>query len=542
MKEFLRKLGQKKAFWISLVIVLQTVVYMVAGMGKAYMHMDEAYSMALANYDKIQIQENEDFYNQWHTAEYYRDYLVVNEGEQGDLAPVYNNQRDDVHPPIFYLLLRLGMELTPEKFTKWTGIILNILAFAVGSTFLYLIVEKLLADEEQRLVKAAVLTLVASITMAALSTVIYIRMYAMLTMWVTIAAYLHLKLTEKKQANWGLLVGIAVVTLLGFLTQYYYLFFIVPVCVVMIVRYVRGKRWKELWSYLGVLATAGVVSLVVWPHSIQHLFFGYRGQGAIGNLLNIGNMMEQVGIFVGILVKYAFNYLLPVILIAMFALMAVGLRRGKRLEVSEREMRSFTTLIWPVIFFFVIAAVMSPFMDLRYIEAICGLAFVLTMVGLYWLVRMFAEEKGRNIVMGAVLVLTTVMPLPMKLEPDVTYSRWAEVVAKVEENHAAPALYLFNGGNNRFLDDILLFTELDESYVMQVENDEGAEMKPEEYYTTKRIGEVLKGKDLAEGLWVFSNYGYGEANRGYLEVIEEVTGLEEVYNFRLNSGEVYLLK
>ena len=53
---------------------------------------------------------------------------------------------------------------------------------------------------------------------------------------------------------------------------------------------------------------------------------------------------------------------------------------------------------------------------------------------------------------------------------------------------------------------------------------------------------MLKGKDLSEGLWVFSNYGQGEANRGYLEMIEGVTGLEEVYNFRLNSGEVYLLR
>lgn len=206
MKKFWSKLAGTRVFWISLIIIIQTVVYIVAGMGKAYIHMDEAYSLSLSNYDKIQIQENDDFYNHWHDAEYYKDYLVVNEDERGDFAPVYNNQRDDVHPPLFYLLLRLGMELTPGEFNKWTGITINILAFAVNTVFLYLIVDKLLGKERSRRVKAFVLTLVASITIAAISTVMYIRMYALLTMWVTITMYLHMLLLDGKKVNPKVLV------------------------------------------------------------------------------------------------------------------------------------------------------------------------------------------------------------------------------------------------------------------------------------------------------------------------------------------------
>ena len=40
---------------IAIVLVLQTIILVIAGVNKAYIHMDEAYSFGLANYDKIEI-------------------------------------------------------------------------------------------------------------------------------------------------------------------------------------------------------------------------------------------------------------------------------------------------------------------------------------------------------------------------------------------------------------------------------------------------------------------------------------------------------
>lgn len=527
------KVTTAKGFWIGLAIVIQTVVYIVAGMGKAYIHMDEAYSLGLANYDQVEIQENADFYNQWHDGAYYRDYLVVDADERGDFSPVYANQRDDVHPPLFYLLLRLGMELTPGEFSKWTGLALNMIYFAVNTVFLYLIVERLLKGEQARLAKAFGLTLAASITLAAISTVVYIRMYALLAMWVTMTVYLHMRLLESKKPRAGLLVATGVVALLGVLTQYYYVFALAPLFVVMVVKYGRARRWAELKWYVGTLALAAVVSLAVWPYAIQHLFFGYRGQGALGNLLNFTQLGKQMGIFLGLVTMYDFHYALPVILVAMFGLAVWGLRHGKRLEVQKERDNDWALVLWPTLFFLLIASVASPFTDLRYLEAICGLLFVAVMLGLYWLVGLFASERGRNITMAAVLGVMAMLPVPLKLEPDVEYSRFGEIVELVEANHEVPALYLFDMNNNRFLDDILLFTKLDESYVAN---------EPEDY-TVTGFKRMLAGKDLKQGLLVFSNYGYGKENEAYLEILREAAGLDEQeYVFRLNAGAVYWLR
>lgn len=532
MKEIWQKIRQSKVFWIVLIIVIQTVVYIVAGLGKNYMHMDEAYSYGSANYNKLEILDEENFNNRWHPAEYYRAYLVTDWYERWDFEPVYTNQRDDVHPPLFHLLLRLMMELTPGEFTFWTGVVLNIVIFAVNTVFLYLVIERLLAKDSEdklRLVKTAVLTLAASVTLAAVSTVIYIRMYALLTMWVTITAYLHLRLMEAKKVEPKLLVGIGLVALAGVLTQYYYLFFLVPVFIVMTVRYFRAKDWKKMRAYVITLVVAAATTLLIWPWSIKHLFFGYRGQGAISNLLNFGQLGEQLALFAGLVTLYDFHYMLPVILIAMFVLAIWGLRRGKKLQIERREGEAYRLLLWPTLFFFVIVAVASPYISLRYVEAICPLLFVVVMWGLYKMIGIACDQRWRNRIMAVVLAVVAVLPMPLRLEPDVEYSKWATATEFIEEKKDVPLLYIYDIGNNRFLDDILLFTIADWSYIMS-----------ERDYTAEDFRQVLETRDLKDGLVIIANYGYG--NQEYLDTVKEVTGLtEQEYIFRLNAADLYYL-
>lgn len=529
MKRFWEKISKSKVFWISIIIIVQTIVYVIAGAGKAYFHMDEMYSYGLSNFEQVQIYEKDDFYNEWHDAEYYKDYLVVNEDERGDFAPVYNNQRDDVHPPLYYLLLRLGMELTPGEFSKWSGIIINIVAFAINTVFLYLIAEKLIRNESKREAKAFVVTLVAALSMAAISTVMYIRMYAMLTMFITITMWLHLLLVESKKLNAKLLVLIGVVALLGVLTQYYYIFFLLPLFIMMVVKYAKAKRMRELWAYGGTLAVTAVVSLVIWPYSIQHMFFGYRGLGVMGNLLNFTHLGEQVGVFAGMVVLYAFHYLLPLILIAMFALAIYGLKHSKVLKTDVQIDGEYKLVLWPTLVFFLIAAIASPFMDLRYIEPVCELIVIVVMYGLYQLIKMVGSEKIASRIMLGVCAVMLVLPVVLGIEPNVEYSRLKNLTLFVEKHSELPAIYLYDPRNERFLDDLVVFTEIDESYIMHHQE-----------YTEKNFDKVLTGKDLSEGLIVFANYGDG--NEQYLSVLREATGLKnQEYIIRTNSTDVYLL-
>lgn len=530
MRGFWKKLRESKVFWLALIIILQSVAYAVAGINKAYIHMDEAYSYGLANYDRVELIDAPDFYDHWHTGEYYEDYLAVQEDEKWDFAPVYNNQRDDVHPPLYYLFLRLAMEIGGnDSYSKWPGIVLNIGIMAMTTVFVFLVAERLMRQEKHALTKALILTLCVGLTVATFDTVLYIRMYALLTLMVTVTAWLHLKLLDAKKVEPILLITIGVVALLGVLTQYYYLFFLVPLYVYFVVHYVKEKRWGELGWYTGALVVAGVLSLVIWPYSIQHMFFGYRGQGVIESLLDVSTSVLHFGIYIWLLGQYAFNEVLPGILIAVLVMGVLGLMKGKKIETTFGERSRYGMIFVATLVYFLIAAVASPYQDLRYIMAICELGFILGVFGLYKVMGAFWSEKIRDIIMAVFLAIIMVLPLAMENYPPMMYRERAELVAKIEEKREVPAVYVFNTSDQRFLDDILLFATLEESYIAKdLEVTDGS------------VRRIVQEKDLSRGLIVFVNNQL--EHEQIMKTFREATGLsEQEWMGELFSCQVYYL-
>ena len=188
---------KKEIIIISILLLLQTLIYIICGINKSYIHMDEAYSLGLASYDRTEIQEKEDFYNTWHDNAYYDDYLSVQEEEAGKYSQVYENQKNDVHPPLYYLLLRFAMGFTKGQYSKWSGIIMNILIYLGITILMYAIAKKLLKGQKYVIEKASIIAFLSSITIASLTNVIYIRMYALSTLNILLTTYLHIRLWEK---------------------------------------------------------------------------------------------------------------------------------------------------------------------------------------------------------------------------------------------------------------------------------------------------------------------------------------------------------
>ena len=110
-------------------LLLQTLIYVAMGVQKSYIHMDEAYSLGLAGYKRTNIQDNEDFYNEWHSKDYYEDYLSIQKNEERKYQQVYENQKNDVHPPLYYLILRFAMGFHLNQYSKWPGLIINIIIY-----------------------------------------------------------------------------------------------------------------------------------------------------------------------------------------------------------------------------------------------------------------------------------------------------------------------------------------------------------------------------------------------------------------------------
>ena len=513
---------------ISIILIIQTIIFIIVGANKSYIHMDEAYSLGLASYDKVEIQDNENFYNIWHDWKYYEDYLCVNDDEIGQYKQVYENQKNDVHPPLYYLILRFAMGFHKNSYSKWPGIIINMIIYAFVTIFMYLILNKILKDKYKYKEKSAIIAMVSSLVLASITNVIYIRMYALSTLNVLITTYLHLMLLEKKEIDYKLLIFIGISALAGSLTHYYYLFYLAMMFIMFAIKYIKEKRYKELIAYIVTMCIAGVTSLIIFPYSIKHLFFGYRGQGALSKLTQISEFLKSIKMYIKKFNRHAFNGLL-FILLALIVGLGIYKKVNKK-KIFENKNQYIKYIAIPTAFYTLLVSLSAPWIELRYIMPVCGLVFILIIYLLENVLENIFNEKNVFRVLAVCLAIILITPIIFKMEPEEEFLDKRDIVEEVQNELNVPTIYMFNSNENRFLDDILLFSKLDNSYIAK-----------DVECTDENINKILNGKDLSNGILVFINGG--QNNDEMMEKIKNATGLNEWKWIKgLNACNIYLVK
>lgn len=542
----------------------------------------------LASYNKTEIQNNSDFYNVWHDKEYYQDYLKVNDNEKFMFSQVIENQKNDNHPPLYYLILRIAMGFNIDGFSKWTGIVINIIIYIFITIFMYLIISKLLQGKEKYKEKSVVLAFISSIMLSAVTSAIFIRMYALSTLNVVITTYLHLKLLEKENKSNMTLIGISISALIGSLTHYYYLFYLVAMFIMFVIKYIKEKKYKQLIKYVLAMIIAGGFSLIIFPYSISHIFFGYRGQGILNHLNNISQYFVNILLYLFITNIYVFNNFLIVLILGIIIVCIYKMIRHKKIIEEKNQYVKYIAI--PTLFYFITVSICSPYIELRYIIAVSPMIFILVMNCLYGILQNIFKEKTINRIMLFIFLAMFIMAfisngiidliigkdfrneqeslysnktelienlknkcnipielipqiegIPLdnvllyikdfKVEPEVLYSNRQDIMKKVtKELQSVPALYLFNSNNNRFLDDILLFANIEESYIAK-----------DIECTQENIKDIMENKDISNGILIFINDW--QDNEKIVDIVKKSMNLSNVtYLKRLNMCDVYYIK
>lgn len=494
------------------------------GMQKSYIHIDEGYSYGLINYDKLDITGNDDFYNTWHTKDYYKDYLTVNSDEKDNWMPVYENQKNDVHPPFYYFLLRVANMFSIDNFSVWTGMILNIIIHIGITIFVYLIANKLFKNK----IYALIIAFVGGLTVSTLETVILARMYALTALNIAIITYLHIINFEKENIDIKNLVIMGACIVIGSLTHYYYLIYLFVLYVIFMIKYIVNKNYKMAIKYTVCMAISGVVSLIIFPYSFVHIFMGYRGQGMLSNLTNMESMWLGIGEYFGLTLLDVFNGLLGVIIIIILCVHIYELI--KKREITFKPTNKYIGLIlMPTLVYFAIIALGAPYREIRYIMPICPLIFIIFIYALKVVLERVFKDKTIFTIISALLCIMLIIPIITNWNITYLYPDLKEIVSQTEETHDIPTLFIFNKDMNRFMDDIYLFSLIDESYVMD-----------SKLINTDSFKNILENKNLQNGLRVFINEG--NENDECIEMLLDVTGLEKCdYVKRMNACDIYYL-
>ena len=344
---------------LAIIIVLQVVARVYLGEKKEYFHMDEMYSYGLMNYNKLNIADNEDFYDTWHNKQYYKDYLEVNSDEVWNLKPVYENQKNDVHPPLFYLLLRIASTFTVDNFTKWSGIWLNIIISIATTILTFLIVNKLCKNKYIALITSAFSTF----TIIGLSATMYIRMYELANFNILLLVYTLLKLLEKVELKFKDCIPVIIALLLGGFAHYYFFIFAFVIYMMYAIKCIKEKKFKNLGIFTGAMVVAAIIFLLIFPFAINHVLFSYRGLSGGGEV----KYTEKIKEFRKILKESMGGEYLKNILIVSIILYIVNLIRKRKFEESK--------ILWvllPTIAYFLMVAKNAPYIEIRYIIPIAS--------------------------------------------------------------------------------------------------------------------------------------------------------------------------
>lgn len=381
-----------KAIFIA-VIVLQVIAALYFCEKKQGTHYDEKYSYYSSNVTNgLHPSDGE-----WMSGEDIRREFYVSDGYEFNYKMVNLMQTYDVHPPLYYNVLHTVCSLTPGIYSKWQGLLVNIIFFVLSLIILGRIADILGG-------KNPYITLITmalfGFSPAIYSGVTFIRMYMMLTFLCLLSFLIHLKALEKDEViSAKFLIYMVATTYLGFLTHYYFIVFLFFEAAYMSLYLLfKQKKIKASFIYGGCVTGGLLLAVISYPASLRHIFRGYRGTEAIGSFFDLGNLKDRAGLFIGLLQEYLLCntfYILLLVLLVLYV--SYGYIKKTKNFILSKEMIFLVAVVLGYFLVVLKTALMNYEEAVRYEMPVYGLMILLITSGIVGLLTELLPNRGKTI-------------------------------------------------------------------------------------------------------------------------------------------------
>lgn len=339
----------------------------------------QAYRVAQAN-------SADTYTTTWVSGQDYQDYLAVSESNTFNYASVYYNQRGDVHPPFFYILLHTICSVFQGIFSKWFGLGLNIVILLIALVVIYRMCEKYFGGK----VPAIAAVCMYAFSVGFMSTAMFIRMYALLTLMMLLCTYVHLNLHKAEfKFDKKMLAALFFSILGGYYTQYYFVLYAIGIAAVMVVVMLLKRKWKSLITYILTLCGSAVTGIAIWPFSVKHVFGGYRGQASL-NVLQSGNFYwykaEQMIYHIVNNIFGGFIWIPVVLAVLSIVICIITKLRKKQFPFAKTAI-----LVLPIVFYTLIIGQISPFLTDRYVMCTYPFWCIMSIAAVFFAGRKFLQ-------------------------------------------------------------------------------------------------------------------------------------------------------
>ena len=287
------------------------------------------------------------------------------------------------------MLLHTICSIFQGSFSKWYGLIINIVFMLLTLWILRKVCEELFQN------RIVTLTVLATYGMSQgfMSTAMYIRMYAILTFWIILSCYLHLKALNKGfMLNKKEYFKLAVVTFLGFYTHYYYVIYAIGLAVVCCIYMVYHKNLKNVAKYILTMLGSATVGIGVWPFAIKHVFLGYRGRGSLQALKQVDVYLLKIKLMLGpVFGPIIGNKIWPFVFAMVVMIVLALLTKKKGLPWTR-----IVLVVVPIVGYVLLVSQIVPYYTDRYVMCVYPFVCIILMGSVYLSVQMFLELLSKE--------------------------------------------------------------------------------------------------------------------------------------------------
>lgn len=381
---------------------------------KKQMHIDEYFSYGSANHIGSMHIEIEDGRTYVPSDVPYLNYMTADPNNRFNYINVWQNQAEDVHPPLYYAILHTICSLFPGKFSFWFAGVINII-FGVMTLYLLRKLFRLYCGNDAPVNLLSVTYIVSAGVMSSVS---FFRMYIMAMFFVTLTAFCFADAVGKVR-NVRFYVTIMTVAVLGALTHYYCIAYLVITCFVFGIYLLSDKKYKDFGLFVCSMTGAGGLSIVIFPSIIKHIFSGYRGKESIDNLLTHSpeNDLFRLREFWGYINIELFGGAMPLLLLMAVLLCILGIltRHQRNEKLDGICFFRWGILVVPVVCYFLLISKIAVYISDRYLFPVYAAAVCLFVsIAFLLLKKLLGDRKfTANIAMPhlAVFLLSGVMIL-----------------------------------------------------------------------------------------------------------------------------------
>lgn len=365
------------------------------------------------------------------------DYLAIQKEDIFNYFSVYYNQSRDVHPPLFYFLVHFTSTLFYNQFSKYIIFALNLLFF-IGT----LITIKKIMDKLNHKELTIPTMILYGASMGAISTVMFQRMYMMLTFFSLLYLYYIIKFIKddfKIKDKFFFVLTI----ICGFLTQYYFCIYIVLIFLILAIYLLVNKQFKKCWNFFKPHILAAIIGILFYPFCIEDIFFSYRGIGSTDNKTN--TFLENLQYYGEQIINLFSLQNIFIILIAILIIVLIYKIIKKQLpKIQRQDKLNLTVIILPIIIFIIIVSKIAPFLGENYTSRYIMLLFPIIAIASFYIISFIFNNKKTLFIITLVVSLCLSINGLINSTPVYLYKDYDKVMELAQENADKYFVYVFD--------------------------------------------------------------------------------------------------